>query len=65
MTSTEDEEELDEAVEQYASDTTWSWVNHLHVNRLKTVHLDKHKVKDVQLVYSTHEGKTACFHACK
>ncbi|KAE8286946.1 Phosphatidate phosphatase LPIN1 [Larimichthys crocea] len=25
MTSAEDDEELDEAVEQYATDTTWSW----------------------------------------
>lgn len=35
MISGEDDEELDEAVEQYVTDTTWSWVmwfvNHLHV----------------------------------
>lgn len=34
MISAEDEEELDEAVQQYATDTTWSWVksflNHQH-----------------------------------
>lgn len=37
MMSAEDEEELDEAVEHYAADTTWSWVkwskNPLHVPR--------------------------------
>ena len=35
MISAEDGEELDEAVEHFATDTTWSWVkwfiNHLHV----------------------------------
>lgn len=35
MISAEDDEEFDEAVEHYATDTTWSWVkwfvNHLHV----------------------------------
>lgn len=35
MISAEDDEELDETVEEYATDTTWSWVkwsvNHLHV----------------------------------
>lgn len=35
MISGEDDEDLDEAVESFAADTTWSWVkrfeSHLHV----------------------------------
>lgn len=35
MISVEDDEDLDETVESYATDTTWSWVkkfwSHLHV----------------------------------
>lgn len=43
MTSAEEDEEFDEAVERYASDTTWSWVqwfeSHLHVWWIKAVEI--------------------------
>ncbi|KAG7239152.1 hypothetical protein INR49_029903 [Caranx melampygus] len=38
MISPEDDEELDETVEEYATDTTWSWVKSPPVNRILLYH---------------------------